>query len=418
MKVEVCTRFAHVQAQQGQQLNHSEWRAGVPEALSGIRVVDLSNFVFGPVASQMLGDMGAEVIKIEPPAGDPTRLIGKSRSTGMGSFFLNLNRNKKSVVLDLKKPVGLEALHKLLSTADVLVHNMRLGALKKLGLDYESLASDYPQLVHASALGFGVGGRYFDRPAYDDIIQGLSGIVEINEKMSGQSMYIPMLFADKLCGTLLYSAIITALFHRERTGKGQAVAVPMLEATVAFNLLEHMADAVFVPAEGEQATPLGYHRVFGKYHRPLKTRDGSICLIANTDAQWGRLFALLGIPELVDDARFKTIHGRMVHVESLYEIVESRLETRDRHDWLDEFQKADIPAGPAHTLDDVRCDPHLEDTDFFKVVSSPGEGKLMMTDIPLKFSASPGSLRTAPPSLGEHTRAVLKSLGYDDTDMP
>lgn len=386
-------------------------------ALSGIRVVDLSNFVFGPVASQMMGDMGAEVIKIEPPSGDPTRLIGKRKTPQMGSFFLNLNRNKMSVVLDLKQPEAIEALHALLSTADVLVHNMRLSALKKLGLDYAQLESKYPRLIYASAQGFGAGGRYFDRPAYDDIIQGLSGIVGINQRMSGQSTYMPMLFADKLCGTFLYSAITTALFHRERTGKGQEVAVPMLETTVAFNLLEHMADAVFKPGHGEQAASLGYGRVFGTYHRPLNTKDSPICLIANTDAQWQRLFTLLDVPELVGDARFKTIGSRMNHIDELYSAVESRLATKSRADWLASFESADIPASPVHTLDDMRCDPHLEETDFFKIFASPSDGELVMPDISTKFSASPGSIRTAPPLLGEHTRQILAQLGYTDGDI-
>lgn len=386
-------------------------------ALSGIRVVDLSNFVFGPVASQMLGDMGADVIKIEPPSGDPTRLIGKNKSPLMGSFFLNLNRNKKSMVLDLKQPHAIEALHKLLSSADVLVHNMRLSALQKLGLDYTSLSTKYPKLIFASAQGFGVGGRYFDRPAYDDIIQGLSGLVGINKQMSGQSMYMPMLFADKLCGTLLYSAISTALFHRERTGNGQAVAVPMLESTVAFNFLEHMADAVFMPEDNQNAVPLGYRRVFGTYHRPLKTKDGQICLIANTDAQWHRLFNLMGLPELVDDSRFKSIGKRMEHIDELYSVVENRLMTKSRSDWLTSFEDADIPASPAHTLDDVRHDPHLEETKFFKVVSSSTEGDLVMPDIATKYSDSPGSIRLPPPLLGEHTHQTLKEIGYAETDI-
>lgn len=386
-------------------------------ALAGLRVVDATTFVFGPVATQMLGDMGADVIKVEPPEGDPTRGIGKSRSPQMGSFFLNLNRNKRSVTLDLKRDEARGAMERLLAGADVFVHNMRSGAARKLGLDYDSVSRRNPRLVYAVAQGFGAGGRYFDRPAYDDVIQGLSGVAGLNARMTGQAGYAPMLMTDKLCGLFLYSAITTALLHRERTGRGQQVQVPMFEATAAFNLYEHMADAVFAPGPGEAAPALGYARVFSSVHRPLGTRDGALCLVANTDAQWQRLFDAIGRPDLRQDGRFTSIGERMKHVEALYGIVGESLATRDTSDWLSIFERADIPAGPAHDLDGLRDDPHLADRQFFRTFDHPTEGTLVMPDIPMSFSDSQGSLRLGPPRLGQHTEEVLREIGCDEPEI-
>lgn len=378
--------------------------------LNGIRVIDATNYVFGPVATQMLGDMGADVIKVEPPEGDPTRRIGRSRNPLMGSFFLNLNRNKRSVVLDLKQPEGLADLRRLLRTADVFVHNMRENAVAKLGLSYSQLAADYPRLVYAAAQGFGSGGRYEGRPAYDDVIQGLSGVSGLNQRMTGVAGYAPMLMTDKLCGVYLAYAIATALLHRTSSGKGQQVQVPMFETMTAFNLHEHMADAVFVAPEPEEAEPLGYGRVFGRFHRPLATKDGFICVIANTDLQWERLFAVLGTPELLKDPRFSDISSRMANIDALYEAVEAALRARPSSEWLALLEQADIPSGPSYGLDDLRRDPHLEDRGFFVECEHESEGPLLMTRPPIEMSGTPASLRLDPPRLGQHTAEVLDAL--------
>lgn len=379
-------------------------------ALEGIRVIDISTFVLGPVATQMLGDMGADVVKVEAPEGDPTRGIGQMRSPGMGSFFLNLNRNKRSVVLDLKQPSGRATLRSLIAGADVVVHNMRSGAAERIGIDYVNLSSLNPRLVHATAQGFGKGGRYFDRPAYDDVIQGLSGVTGLNQRMSGQSGYTPMLLADKLCGVYLYSAIMTALLHRERTGAGQEVQLPMFETMVGFNLLEHMADHVFVPAPGQTAASIGYGRVFSEVHRPLMTRDRPLCIIANTDAQWHRLFELIGRSDLRTDERFATIGKRMKNVAQLYELVESALKAKTRDAWLDDFAAADIPAGPANELEDVRTDMHLADTGYFQVFKHESEGQLLMPRNAMHLSSTPSSIHRGPPLLGQHTEEILGAL--------
>lgn len=374
--------------------------------LSGLRVIDASNFVFGPVASQMLGDMGADVIKIEPPEGDPTRKIGKSVSPLMGSFFLNLNRNKKSVVLDLKQRADLDALLALLASADVFIHNMRGSAIKRLGLDYRALQERFPRLVYAAALGFGEGGPYAGRPAYDDVIQGLSGLCGLNARMNGTPAFVPMLMTDKLCGVYLAFAVAAALTERERSGQGQQVQVPMFETMASFNLLDHMADGVFA----DDQAPLGYARTFGKYHRPLATADGSICLIANTDAQWTRLFELLDLPELAADARFADIGSRIRHIDALYQRVEEKLKGKTSAQWLALLEAADLPVGPANELNALREDPQLLQTGFFQELAHESEGRLSMPALPLDLSRTPGGLRLGPPRLGQHTQEILAEI--------
>jgi len=245
--------------------------------LEGIRAVDLTSAVLGPVATQILGDMGADVIKVEPPQGDPIRPLGPSRHPGMGAYFLNINRNKRSVALDLKRPTARDALLKLVETADVFIHNMRLGAAERLGVDYNTLAARNPRLVYAAATGFRKEGVHRDRPSFDDVIQGESGLAALNGGVGGEPRYVPMAVCDKICGYVLASAIGMALFHRERTGEGQEIHVPMLETMVAFNLVDHLWHGVL--AEPEKG--LGYPRMLTPHRRPFPTKDGHICISRN-----------------------------------------------------------------------------------------------------------------------------------------
>jgi len=381
-------------------------------ALAGVRVLDLTINVLGPVATQTLGDMGADVIKIEAPQGDPMRDTGPARHPQMSAFYLNMNRNKKSVVLDLKSPAAFDALLRLLGDADVLVHSMRPQAAERLGLSYAAVAAHNPRLVYASAPGYSPDGPYRDRPAYDDVIQGESGLADMVHTATGVPGYLPTVAADKLCGVFLASAIGMALFSRERTGRGQQVQIPMLETMLSFNLVEHLWTGTF----GDEGD-LGYGRALSPHRRPYATKNGFICLLAVSDEQWKRLFVALDRPELAVDLRFATMGARTQYINALYSIVADQIGLRTTGEWRARLDAADIPNGPMNRLQDLPADPYLRETGFFEQYEHPSEGPLITTAIPQRFSQTPGSIRLPPPRLGEHTREVLQSAGYDDADI-
>jgi crotonobetainyl-CoA:carnitine CoA-transferase CaiB-like acyl-CoA transferase len=382
--------------------------------LTGIRVVDLTSALLGPVATQILGDMGADVIKVEPPEGDPIRALGPSRHPGMGAYFLNINRNKKSVALDLKRPAPRAALLKLVENADVFVHNMRLGAAERLGLDYPGLAARNPRIVYAAATGFRKDGVHRDRPSFDDVIQGESGLAALNGGAGGEPRYVPMAVSDKICGYVLASAIGMALFHRERTGEGQEVHVPMLETMVAFNLADHLWHGAL--AEPEKG--VGYPRMLTDHHRPFPTKDGHICILATTDTQSRHLFEAIDRPELADDERFSTLTRRTDNIGELYEIVIERMRRRTAAEWRERLDAFDVPNGVVIGLEGLLADPYLAETGFFEQVEHPSEGKMLTMTVPVTFSGTPSeSFRLPPPRLGEHTRSVLVELGYADAEI-
>jgi len=381
--------------------------------LQGIRVIDLTQAVLGPVATQILGDMGADVIKIETPAGDPMRLIGPTRGDRMALVHTSFNRNKRSIILDLKRPAAKEALMRLVETADVFVHNMRLAAAERLGITYEDIRARKPDIVYGAGVGYAKDGPNRDRPAYDDVIQGESGLAGLIERANGESRYVPMPIADKIVGTTLASSIAMALVHKERTGKGQEVIVPMLETMVAFNLLIHMWNGIHDEAE----KGIGYPRMFMPDRRPYQTKDGHICLIAVTDDQWGRLLKALERPELIKEPRFAKLADRAENLSDLLTIVAEELLKRTTAEWRELFDAVDVPNGAANSLEDLLADPYLAEMDFFQRYEHPSAGPMVTTAIPVAYSETPGSFRYAPPRLGEHTDAVLSEVGFTAAEI-
>ena len=378
--------------------------------LAGVRVLDLTSVVMGPYATMMLGDLGADIIKVETPEGDTTRLAGPAKHPGMGAVFLTLGRNKRSLVLDLKQPAAMDALRRLCRDADVLVHSMRPDAARRLGIDYAALKPLNPRLIHCAAYGFREGGPYSGRPAYDDMIQGASGVAAAMSALTGEPAYAPMIFADKTVGVFLSMAISSALYARERSGVGQEVRVPMFETMVAFNLVEHLYGATFEPP----MSPPGYARVMSRERKPFRTRDGYLCALPYTDRQFEKFFALAGRPELAGDARFKDIPARLANVDALYATVGELMAQKTSAEWQVLMDAAAIPCMPVATLAGLMDDPQLAATGFFQHEQHPTEGAIRHYGIPLEFADTPGSLRRPAPRLGEHSIELLREAGLDE----
>ncbi|MDG1888524.1 MAG: CoA transferase, partial [Alphaproteobacteria bacterium] len=317
--------------------------------LQGVRVVDLTTVMLGPFCTQILGEMGAEVIKIETPDGDVNRWTGESRSPGMSTGQLIKGRNKRSIVLNLKVAEAREAFEKLIKTADVFVHNIRPKAASRLAIDYETIAELNPSIIYASATGFGEAGPFADKPAYDDLIQGASGIASLYGEVTGTPRYVPSVMADKTTGLFLSNYISMALFHKERTGEGQKLHVPMYESFAAFVISEHMQGQTFVPATG----PAGYTRMLTVHRKPYETMDGFICVVPYTQKHWMNFFTLVGEQNLIGDPRFSSQTDRTKNIDALYEIVSDSMKTRTTSDWLITLTDADIPAGPMNSPEDL-----------------------------------------------------------------
>jgi crotonobetainyl-CoA:carnitine CoA-transferase CaiB-like acyl-CoA transferase len=381
--------------------------------LQGVRVIDLTTVMLGPFCTQILGEMGAEIIKIETPEGDVNRWTGESRSPGMSTGQLIKGRNKRSIILDLKVKKVRKVFEKLIQTADVFVHNIRPKAAKRLAIDYETIAELNPSIIYASATGFGETGPFADKPAYDDLIQGASGIASLFGKVTGTPRYVPSVMADKTTGLFLSNYISMALFHRERTGEGQKLHVPMYESFAAFVVSEHMQGQTFVPPTG----PAGYTRMLTAHRKPYETKDGFICVVPYTQKHWANFLALVGRADLIKDPRFSNQTERTKNIDTLYEIVSDSMKRRSTNDWIIALSDADIPAGPMNSPEDLFECPHLKAVEMFPEIEHPTEGRIRHIKVPAAFSTTPGGLYHHSEKLGASTNAVLNELGFSRTEI-
>ena len=381
----------------------------MPGPLHGVRVLDLTTVVMGPYATQILADFGADVIKVEPPDGDVMRYAWPFRNPGMGHIFLNANRNKRSIVLDLKQAPARRACLALAKTADVLVYNIRPQAMARLKLSYEEVKKENPRLIYVGCFGYSQRGPYAAKAAYDDLIQGAAGLPWLLQKQGAETpRYAPIIVADRSVGQQVAGAVSAALYRREKSGKGQRVDVPMFEHLLQIVLGEHLGGYTFEPQQGEA----GYARMLAPDRRPYPTKDGHVCVLIYNDKQWRAFFDVIGQPEKFKDPRFSSQEVRSKHYPEAYAFVAEELRKRTTAEWLEALERADIPVQRMNSIDDIVADPHLAATGYFRTIEHPTEGRIRSMAVPSEWSESPPEYRRHAPRLGEHTREVLGEAGY------
>ena len=380
--------------------------------LHGVRVIDLTTILLGPYATQMMGDMGADVIKVEAPGGDAIRNVGPPPADGMGSVFLGCNRNKRGLVLDLKTLRGKEAFMRLAESAQVMLHNMRPQAIDRLGLDYESVAKRNPGIVYCATYGFKRDGPYGHKPAYDDMIQAASGLAAL-QTVGGRPRYATSVIADKTTAMAACNAVLAALFHRERTGQGQLVEVPMFETMVSFNMTEHLYGENYIPPRDKTRYP----RAMSPDRRPYQTQDGWIGCLPYSDHQWKALFEVAERQDLAADPRFASMADRLANIDEVYAQLAELLKEKTSAEWLEKLDAASVPSMPVNDPDELLSDPHLVATGYWQEIDDPELGTLRLPGIAPSFSASPPAIRKIAPRLGEHSAEILAELGYGETDV-
>jgi len=379
--------------------------------LSDIRVVDLTSVVAGPHCTALMGDMGADVIKVEHPAGDIARGIGPRRSEGMAAQHLNLNRNKRFVTLDLKTDAGRSAVIDLVQSADVFISNMRLGALERLRLAWQDLSAVNPTLVYCRIGGFDGSSPDRDRPAIDDVLQAVGGMVWLQEQLTGEPAYVATAFADAATAVMALAGVLAALHRRTVTGRGEEVQVSMYATLVSVILTTHLGGHAFRPPLGPAVNP----RTVARSHRPFRTADGAICIAATTDGQWHRLCDLLERPELMREERFANVFERSQNFASLYELIEPMFCARGTDAWCEALDAADVPYARVRTTEEVLADPDLLRTGLLRDVEHETEGALRLATSPIQFTETPGSLHHLPGRLGSDTRSVMREVGWDES---
>jgi crotonobetainyl-CoA:carnitine CoA-transferase CaiB-like acyl-CoA transferase len=386
----------------------------MPGPLEGVRVLDLTTVVMGPYATQILADFGADVIKVEPPDGDVMRYAWPFRNPGMGHIFLNANRNKRSIVLDLKQPAAREACLALAGRADVLVYNIRPQAMARLKLAYEDVRRVNEKIIYVGCFGYSQRGPYAAKAAYDDLIQGAAGIPWLLHRQGAETpRYAPIIVADRSVGQQVASAVSAALYRREKSGRGQRVDVPMFEHLLQIVLGEHLGGHTFEPQHGEA----GYARMLAPDRRPYRTSDGYVCALIYNDKQWRAFFEVIGQPEKFKDAKFSNQETRSRHYAEAYAFVADELKKRSTAEWIEALERADIPVQRMHSIDDIVADPHLAATGYFSVREHPSEGRIRSMAVPSEWSESPPQFRRHAPRLGEHTREVLREAGLAEGEI-
>jgi crotonobetainyl-CoA:carnitine CoA-transferase CaiB-like acyl-CoA transferase len=377
--------------------------------LDGVRVLDLTTVVMGPYATQILADFGADVVKVEPPDGDVMRYAWPFRNPGMGHIFLNANRNKRSIVLDLKQAPARQACLALARTADVMVYNIRPQAMARLKLSYEEVKRENPRIIYVGCFGYSQRGPYAAKAAYDDLIQGAAGLPWLLQKQGAETpRYAPIIVADRSVGQQVASAVSAALYRREKSGKGQRVDVPMFEHLLQIVLGEHLGGYTFEPQHGEA----GYARMLAPDRRPYRTQNGYVCALIYNDKQWRAFFDVIGRPEMFLSKEYSTQEARSRNYDKAYAFVAEEMKKRSTAEWIEALERADIPVQRMNSIEDIVADPHLAATGYFRTVEHPSEGRIRSMAVPSEWSESPPEYRRHAPRLGEHTREVLGEAGY------
>lgn len=379
--------------------------------LEGVRIIDFTSVVLGPYATQMLGDLGAEVIKVEPLTGDAFRSVRPGHHAEMGAGFLNLNRNKRSIAIDLRQPSGLEIADRLVASADIVIHNMRPDSAKRLGIDFERLKTINPTLAYCYTPGFGSEGRYSSEPAYDDIIQARSGLASLNANVAGEPRFLTTIVADKVGGLHLAVGALSAFLSQQRTGEAVCLEVPMFESMVSFLMVEQLAGRTFDPPLGET----GYERLLSPFRKPHKTLDGYVAVLPYTTAHWVKFLRIVGRTDLENDPRVVDPVERSRNIDMLYELIEQSVTSRTTEDWLTIFGENDIPCAPVKDLNGVLDDPHLADVGMFGTVLHPSEGTINTVRSPFRSGAQRAD--EPAPRLGADCAALLAQAGYSDAEI-
>jgi len=384
----------------------------MPGPLSGVRVLDLTTVVMGPFATQLLAELGASVIKVEAHEGDNMRHPGPMKTPGMGYMFLNLNRGKRSIVLDLKRPAGRDALLRLIPRADVLIYNVRPQAMARLRLSYEEVRAVNPRIIYVGTYGYSQRGPYAAKAAYDDLIQGGTAIPWLVSQTGAKAPnYAPVNLADRVSGLHAVYAVTAALFHRERSGLGQSVEVPMFESLAHFVLGDHSSGLTFDPPAGDA----GYARLLAR--RPYATSDGHLCVLVYNDKQWKSFTEAIGRPEIMRDARFATQASRAGNISAIYAFLAELFLTRTTSEWIELLETADIPVTRMNSVEDLVADPHLAATGFFALEAHPDQVSVRTMRTPTGWSESQPEAQTPAPRLGEHSAEVLREAGYSDSEI-